>query len=43
MINLDFKDILAKMKDSEICDSETEFHQNFESFSKKFPETLKKY
>jgi len=46
MINLNFKDILYKLKDSPFCDNTTEFYPNFEAFETHFPHRLikeKKY
>lgn len=43
MINLDFKDILAKLRDSKIGDKESNFYHKFSDFASKFPEDLKKY
>jgi hypothetical protein len=43
MINLDFKDILAKLKDTKLGDSETYFYHTFADFASKFPNDLSKY
>jgi hypothetical protein len=42
MINLDFKDILFKLKDTPFCDSDTEFYHLFEEFEEHFPRILKR-
>ena len=42
MINLDFKDILYKLKDKPFCDKHTEFYRTYEEFEKKFPLELKR-
>jgi len=41
MINLDFKDILAKLKGTPLGDDETYFYHTFTDFATKFPEVLK--
>ncbi|GGD42056.1 hypothetical protein GCM10012288_15330 [Malaciobacter pacificus] len=43
MINLDFKDILAKLKDTKLGDRESYFYHQFSDFASKFPNDLKKY
>jgi len=43
MINLDFKDILEKLKNSLIGDKGTQFYNTFSSFKKEFPTILEKY
>lgn len=43
MINLDFKDILSKLKDSKLGDKESYFYHKFSDFASKFPSDLKKY
>jgi len=40
MINLDFKDILAKLKGTPLGDGETYFYHTFTDFATKFPEAL---
>lgn len=42
MINLDFKDILYKLRDKPFCDSNTQFYQSYESFEETFPKELKR-
>ncbi len=42
MINLDFKDILYKLRDKPFCDKNTEFYRTFEEFEEIFPNRLKK-
>jgi len=43
MINLDFKDILAKLKDTELGDEETYFYHTYTDFVRKFPKDLDKH
>jgi len=43
MINLDFKDILAKLKGTSLGDDESYFYHKFSDFASKFPEDLKKH
>lgn len=43
MINLDFKDILYKLRDTSFCDSSTEFYHSFEKFEDVFPRELSKH
>ncbi len=43
MINLDFKDILAKLKGTRLGDDETYFYHTFTDFARKFPKDLKKH
>ncbi len=43
MINLDFKDILAKLKGTVLGDDESYFYHNFSDFASKFPIDLKKH
>jgi hypothetical protein len=43
MINLDFKDILQKLKNSIVGDKGTYFYHTFEEFEKDFPAVLEKY
>jgi len=43
MINLDFKDILAKLKGTPLGDDDTYFYDSFEDLKKKFPADLEKY
>ncbi|RXK12501.1 hypothetical protein CP965_07910 [Halarcobacter mediterraneus] len=43
MINLDFKDILAKLKDTRLGDDETYFYHTYTDFVRKFPKDLKKH
>lgn len=43
MINLDFKDILVKLKNSLVGDKGTHFYHTFKEFKKKFPAILEKY
>lgn len=43
MINLDFKDILAKLKETKIGDKETFFYHTYTEFVRKFPKDLDKY
>lgn len=42
MINLDFKDILAKLKGTPLGEKSTYFYQDFDELSKEFPTVLKK-
>ncbi|AXX93372.1 hypothetical protein CPU12_08435 [Malaciobacter molluscorum LMG 25693] len=41
MINLDFKDILYKLKDTKIGEKSTKFYQKVEEFNADFPQVLK--
>ena len=43
MINLDFKDILVKLKNSLVGDKGTHFYHTFKEFKKEFPAILEKY
>ncbi|MGA1932886.1 Cj0069 family protein [Arcobacter sp. YIC-464] len=43
MINLDFKDILAKLKGTILGDDESYFYHNFPDFASKFPSDLQKH
>ena len=43
MINLDFKDILAKLKETSLGDDETFFYHTFTEFARKFPADLDKH
>jgi len=43
MINLDFKDILAKLKGTSLGDDETYFYHTFTEFARKFPADLDKH
>jgi len=43
MINLDFKDILAKLKGTRLGDDESYFYHKFSDFASKFPDDLKKH
>ncbi len=43
MINLDFKDILEKLKNSLVGDKETKFYHTFKEFKNSFPKILEKY
>jgi len=43
MINLDFKDILAKLKGTLLGDDETYFYHTYTDFVRKFPADLKKH
>ena len=43
MINLDFKDILAKLRGTKLGDDDSYFYHNFADFASKFPDDLKKY
>ena len=43
MINLDFKDILAKLKGTRLGDEDTYFYHTFTDFATKFPADLDKY
>jgi glutathione synthase/RimK-type ligase-like ATP-grasp enzyme len=43
MINLDFKDILSKLKDTHLGDKQTEFYHTYTEFVTKFPALLKEY
>lgn len=43
MINLDFKDILAKLKGTVLGDDESYFYHDFSDFASKFPADLKKH
>ncbi len=43
MINLDFKDILAKLKGTILGDDETYFYHTYTDFVRKFPEDLDKH
>ena len=43
MINLDFKDILAKLKGTRLGDDESYFYHKFSDFASKFPNDLKKH
>ncbi|XPV69065.1 MAG: Cj0069 family protein [Halarcobacter sp.] len=43
MINLDFKDILAKLKGTKLGDDETYFYHTFVDFARKFPADLDKH
>ena len=43
MINLDFKDILAKLKGTSLGDDETYFYHTFTEFARKFPSDLDKH
>ena len=43
MINLDFKDILAKLRGTSLGDDESYFYHKFSDFASKFPEDLKKH
>ncbi|WP_321312501.1 Cj0069 family protein [Halarcobacter sp.] len=43
MINLDFKDILAKLKGTRLGDDETYFYHTYTDFVRKFPEHLNKH
>lgn len=42
MINLDFKDILYKLKDTPFCDPDTQFYHEFEKFEETFPSELQR-
>lgn len=42
MINLDFKDILFKLKDSYLGEKSTKFYQKYDEFQRDFPQVLKK-
>jgi len=42
MINLDFKDILYKLKKSPFCDSNTRFYHQYEEFEEIFPSELQR-
>ncbi|HHD77250.1 MAG TPA: hypothetical protein ENK97_00500 [Campylobacteraceae bacterium] len=42
MINLDFKDILYKLKEKPFCDAQTQFYRSFEAFEDLFPVELKR-
>ena len=42
MINLDFKDILYKLRKTPFCDSNTQFYHTFEAFEDIFPKELKR-
>ncbi len=42
MINLDFKDILYKLRKCDFCDKDTQFYQTFEAFEEIFPTELKR-
>lgn len=41
MINLDFKDILAKLKDTPLGEQSTHFYHTFEDFTQDFPPVLR--
>lgn len=41
MINLDFKDILAKLKDTPLGEKTTQFYHTFEEFAQSFPPILR--
>ena len=43
MINLDFKDILAKLKGTKLGDDDTHFYHTFTDFVTRFPADLDKY
>ena len=43
MINLDFKDILAKLKGTALGDDDTYFYHTYTDFVTKFPSDLDKY
>ena len=43
MINLDFKDILAKLKGTKLGDDETYFYHTYTDFVRKFPKDLSKH
>ena len=43
MINLDFKDILAKLKDTQLGDDESYFYHTFTDFATRFPADLDKH
>ncbi len=43
MINLDFKDILEKLKNSLVGDKGTKFYHTFKEFKNEFPAVLEKY
>lgn len=43
MINLDFKDILAKLKDTKLGDKQTEFYHTYSEFVTRFPSLLEEY
>ena len=43
MINLDFKDILAKLKGTPLGDDDTYFYHTYTDFVSKFPADLDKY
>jgi len=43
MINLDFKDILAKLKGTRLGDDESYFYHKFSDFASKFPDDLKRH
>jgi len=43
MINLDFKDILAKLKGTKLGDDETYFYHTYTDFVRKFPKDLNKH
>jgi hypothetical protein len=43
MINLDFKDILSKLKNTRLGDDETYFYHTYADFVRKFPKDLKKH
>ncbi|MEA3553034.1 MAG: Cj0069 family protein, partial [Campylobacterota bacterium] len=43
MINLDFKDILAKLKGTALGDDDTYFYHTYTEFVRKFPKDLNKY
>lgn len=42
MINLDFKDILYKLRDTPFCDADTQFYHYYEQFEDLFPAELKR-
>jgi hypothetical protein len=42
MINLDFKDILYKLRDKPFCDKDTQFYHEYEDFEELFPKSLLK-
>ncbi len=42
MQNLDFKDILAKLKSTVLGEKSTKFYQNYEDFKSDFPEVVKR-
>ncbi len=42
MINLDFKDILYKLRKTPFCDTDTQFYHTYEEFEDVFPSELKR-